>query len=154
MDIAPEQVDVQELMDRIAAVFADVPRPDNDRLLHPACFDDGDLQALYRYRHWSAVPGEVIEREYAALFFLSPSGFRHFLPAYLCFCLTHAQSGAAALEATLMSLSNDTDSHFTPSRFGELADAERQVVVAFLEEMGAWVEVDGVLIEWWDRLEG
>ena len=40
---------------------------------------------------------EAVEYEYAALFFLAPAGFRHFLPAYMSFALRYQDSGAAVI---------------------------------------------------------
>jgi hypothetical protein len=47
------------------------------------------------------------ESEYAALSFLSPAGFRHFIPAYMRFTLRRLGSGAAAVNSTIWSLSPD-----------------------------------------------
>ena len=33
--------------------------------------------------HWRELTDAQVEREYAALSFLSPAGYRHFIPAYL-----------------------------------------------------------------------
>ena len=41
--------------------------------------------------------------ENAALSFLSPDGFRHFIPAYMGFTLRHLESGAAAVDSPIWS---------------------------------------------------
>jgi hypothetical protein len=54
--------------------------------------------------HWHDLSDEAVEYEYAALFFLAPAGFRHFLPAYMSFGLfADAQRSAvlAFLEAMI-----------------------------------------------------
>ena len=67
--------------------------------------DDNDIVRLYHVAHWREMPDELVESEYAALSFLSPDGFRHFIPAYMGFSLRHLGSGAAAVDSTIWSLS-------------------------------------------------
>ena len=66
--------------------------------------DDNDIARLYPVAHWRELPDELVESEYAALSFLSPDGFRHFIPAYMGFTLRHLESGAAAVDSTIWSL--------------------------------------------------
>ena len=82
---------------QIEEAFADAPRPSNEDLLHERCMDDNDIVRLYPIAHWREMPDELVESEYAALSFLSPDGFRHFIPAYMGFALRHLGSGAAAV---------------------------------------------------------
>jgi hypothetical protein len=124
----------------IAAAFADVPRPPNEALLHERCFDDNDIAALYDVPDWRELSDETIEREYAALSFLSPDGFRHFIPAYMGFALRHARSGAAAVSSTIWSLDPDVyaEEHlraFTRSKLAGFDSAQRAATIAFLEAM-------------------
>ena len=130
------------VLEKIAAAFADVPRPPNDALLHERCFDDNDIVALYDVAHWRDLSDETIEREYAALSFLSPDGFRHFLPAYMGFALRHRDSGAAAVDSTIWSLDPDVYKEenlreFTRSKLAGFDDAQRAATIAFLEAVGA-----------------
>jgi hypothetical protein len=136
----------------IERVFADVPRPPNDELLHPRCFDDGDIRALYGIDRWQEVPEGIVEREYAALSFLSAAGFRHFVPAYLRWVLAHDDEGQAVIGSTLSALD--------PGRFGEeledfqrskyelLTEAERQAIGAFVRAMAGHDEIGNATAEW------
>ena len=122
----------------IEAAFADAPRPDDAALLHERCFDDNDIAALYGVPHWRELDDATVEREYAALSFLSPAGFRHFIPAYLSFALRHLDSGAAAVDSTIWSLSppryDDPGlQEFTVSKFEVLDERQREAAVAFLD---------------------
>jgi hypothetical protein len=133
----------------IERAFAGAPRPPDEALLHPQCFDDNDIVALYAYAHWRDVPDEVVEREYAALSFLSPDGFRHFLPAYMRFTLGHPGSGAAAVDATIWSLAPgmyaDEDLRaFARSKYATFDDEQRVAVVGFLDAVKAADARDGV----------
>jgi len=73
----------EDVIREIERAFADAPRPSEDELLHPDARDDNDLKSLYGVAHRRDLSDEAVEYEYAALFFLGPAGFRHFLPAYI-----------------------------------------------------------------------
>jgi hypothetical protein len=129
---------LEQTLATIAAAFADAPRPPDAELLHERCFDDNDIAALYGVPHWRELDDAAVEREYAALSFLSPAGFRHFIPAYLRFALRHLDSGAAAVDSTIWSLSpqryDDPELQaFTASKLEALDERQRAAAVAFLE---------------------
>jgi hypothetical protein len=107
---------VRSTLAQIKEAFADAPRPSNEDLL----------------------PDELVESEYAALSFLSPDGFRHFIPAYMSFTLRHLESGAAAVDSTIWSLSppryDDPGLQaFTVSKLEALDERQRDAAVAFLD---------------------
>ena len=127
-----------ETLATIESAFVDAPRPSDRELLHERCFDDTDIVALYGVAHWRELDDATVEREYAALSFLSPAGFRHFIPAYLGFALRHLDTGAAAVDSPIWSLSplryEDPDLQvFTVSKLEALDDRQRAAAVAFLE---------------------
>jgi hypothetical protein len=129
---------VEGALARIEAAFADAPRPSNEDLLHERCLDDNDIVRLYAVAHWRELPDELVDSEYAALSFLSPDGFRHFIPAYMGFTLRHLGSGAAAVDSTIWSLApvfyEDAGiQDFVVSKLSSLTDDQRAAVVAFLE---------------------
>jgi Family of unknown function (DUF6714) len=128
-----------EAIEAIEAAFAAVPRPTNEELLHPRCADDNDIVGLYPFQDWRTVPDDVIEREYAALSFLSAAGYRFFIPAFLLFTLRHPDSGAAVVDSTIWSLfpeMHDGDlMAFTRSKFASLTPAERRAIERGLEAL-------------------
>ena len=144
---------------QIEDAFADAPRPSNEALLHEQCMDDSDLVHLYPVEHWRDMPDELVESEYAALAFLSPDGFRHFIPAYMGFALRRLDSGAAAVDSTIWSLApvfyeDDALKEFTVSKFATLGDDQRAAVIAFLEavrDLGDEyvAEHAGNALTWW-----
>jgi hypothetical protein len=129
---------LQRTLAEIEAAFADASRPSNDDLLHEQCSDDNDVAQLYPVRHWRELPDDVVESEYAALSFLSPEGFRHFIAAYMSFTLRNLASGAAAVDSTIWSLAPvfyvDADVRdFVVSKLASLTESQRAAVVAFLD---------------------
>jgi hypothetical protein len=105
------------------------------------------------------MPDELVETEYAALSFLSPEGFRHFIPAYMGFALRRLGSGAAAVDSTIWSLApvfyEDAGlQDFAVSKLSALTEEQRAAVIAFLEavvELGdAYVaEQAERALAWW-----
>jgi hypothetical protein len=144
---------------QIEAAFGDAPRPPNDDLLHERCMDDNDIVRLYPVTHWREMPDELVESEYAALSFLSPDGFRHFIPAYMGFTLRHLGSGAAAVDSTIWSLApvfyaDSGIQDFVVSKLATLTDSQRAAVMAFLDsvrELGDEYVADqaGKALGWW-----
>jgi hypothetical protein len=129
---------LRQVLATIDVAFAGAPRPPDAELLHERCFDDNDIVALYGTAHWRDLDDATIEREYAALSFLSPAGFRHFIPAYLRFALRRLDSGAAAVDSTIWSLSppryDDPGLQaFAASKLEPLDERQRAAAVAFLE---------------------
>ena len=123
---------------QIDAAFGAAPRPPDDELLHEQCMDDNDIVRLYPVQHWRELPDELVESEYAALSFLSPDGFRHFIPAYMGFTLRRLDSGAAAVDSTIWSLAavfyeDPAIQDFTVSKFASFTESQRAAVIAFLE---------------------
>lgn len=144
---------------QIDAAFGAAPRPPDDELLHERCLDDNDIARLYPVQHWRELPDELVESEYAALSFLSPDGFRHFIPAYMGFTLRHLDSGAAAVDSTIWSLApvfyeDPGIQDFTVSKFASLSESQRAAVIAFLEvavELGDdhVAEQAAMALSWW-----
>jgi hypothetical protein len=109
-----------------------------------------DIQSLYGIPHWREVPDAVVEGEWAALFFLSPEGFRHFLPAYMSWVLGHPDGGAAVVGSTIFALTPATDNlrTFSLSKFALLDNTQRSAVLSFLEAMAPFEDVAGALTHW------
>jgi len=150
---------LEQTLAEIDAAFADAPRPPDAELLHERCSDDNDVVALYGVAHWRDLGDAVVEREYAALSFLSPGGFRHFVPAYLSFALRRLDTGAAAVDSTIWSLSPDRYDdpglrEFARSKLEPLDGRQRAAAVAFLEavrDLGdEYVAAEAELaLAWW-----
>ena len=139
-----------EAITAVETAFAETPRPANIDLLHPECSDDLDIRGLYPIDRWQDVDDTLVEYEYAALFFLSPAGFRFFLPAYLRWVLSHPYSEAAVLDSTIRALTPQPGdlAAFSLSKFTEIEPDERSAILGFLEAMTVNTEID--LAPAWD----
>jgi len=145
-----------DVLQQIERAFADPPRPADNQLLHPDARDDNDIKSLYGVAHWHDLSDEAVEFEYAALFFLGPAGFRHFVPAYMSFGLRHQDSGAAVVGSTVYALT-PAQVHlrdFSTSKFVQFDQAQRNAVLAFLEAMAGHEDVDEALEYWRSEVRG
>ena len=130
---------MDDVIRRIEAAFAAAPRPTNDELLHPECRDDMDIEKLYAIDHWQRLTDDLVVSEYAALSFLSPAGFRHFIPAYMVWVLRHPDSAEAVVDSTVWALHaglyREDLRPFVRSKWTLLDADQRRAVTAFLEAM-------------------
>jgi hypothetical protein len=134
---SPNSAELLEVIDR---AFGGAPRPPDAELLHPQSKDDSDIAQLYGIPHWRDVSDAVLEHEYAGLFFLSPAGFRHFLPAYMSYAARNPRSVQMVVGSTIFALRPATDDlrEFTLSKFALFDRAQRAAVLAFLEVMATF----------------
>ena len=138
---------------RVEEAFAEAPRPGNADLLHPACSDDMDIEHLYAVSSWRDLGDRDVIGGYAALAFLSPAGFRHFVPAYLRWVLRHPDSAEAVVDSTVWAFHAEMYDRslrpFVRSKWELLDGPQRDAVSAFLEAMTPHHEdADATLAAW------
>ena len=125
-----------ELGERIADVFAAVPRPEPGELLHPESRDPVPVAPFREWGTWQEIPVEVLCRHYDALSFFSPAAFRFFLPAYMTATLQlFRTSNEYVSDATVFELIPHSD--YARSRYALFTAAECAVVAEFLQLMVA-----------------
>jgi hypothetical protein len=140
------------VLEQIDQAFAGAPRPVNADLLHPDAHDYSDIQRLPEISHWRDLPDASIENGYEALAFLSPAGFRHFLPAYMSWVLRHPDSGAAVVGSTIFALTPVVEGplrSFMVSKFNLLDGVQKAAVVSFLRMLSNFEDVRAAL-DYWD----
>ena len=125
----------------VEEAFRDVPRPSNEDLRHPDCFDDSDIVPLYAFSSWRDMTDDDVIGNYAATSFLSAAGFRFFIPAYLSYALRNPDSAEACVSTTIWHLDptlyDEKIAAFTRSKYKLLDAAQRAAVIGFLEAMRA-----------------
>jgi hypothetical protein len=138
---------------RVEAAFAEAPRPTNTNLLHPDCADDMDIEHLYGVADWRRLGDREIVGGYAALAFLSPAGFRHFVPAYLRWVLRNPDSAEAVVDSTVWAFHADMYDEslrpFVRSKWELLDSPQRGAVAAFLEAMAPHQPDAGAVLAAW-----
>lgn len=124
-------------------MFSGTPRPLDHEIGHDLARDDVDVIALFRFSHWSEIDHGTLEREWAAIYSMSPAGFRHFIPAYMTFSLSYAGQGSAAEESTITSLTPGQGwiHEYRRSQHAALTCAEASTVLSFLETITPHTEV-------------
>jgi hypothetical protein len=136
---------IDATLEAIEQAFADAPRPSNDELLHPSCFDDLDVADLYDQRSWRSMPDDAVVYAYAALSGISAAGFRHFIPAYMTWTLRHVGSAEAVADSTVWALTG-LDSYdermleFARSKLALLDDAQLAACRMFLATMARFTD--------------
>lgn len=149
---------MDQVLGMVRRAFAGDVRPPNAALLHPACHDDMDLDVLYGFDHWRDVPDNVIISEYAALAFLSPEGFRHFIPAYMIWVLRHPDAAESVVDSIVWSFLPELHGPgleaFVRSKWSALNVAQRTAVTAFLRGMIDHHEDAGAALASWLRNDG
>lgn len=135
--------EIQDSIELIRSTFAEVPRPLDHEIGNDLARDDVDVIALFPFSHWSEIDHGTLEREWAAIYSMSPGGFRHFLPAYMTFSLFYAGQGSAAEESTITALTPGQGwiREYRRSQHAALTDPEATAVVSFLETIAPRTEV-------------
>lgn len=135
MAFDPQAVDAA--LAAIEQAFAGLAPPDDAALLHPRCRDDGDIAEFYGAPDWRELSDELLIRSYAASAFFSAAAFRYYLPAFMVWSLSHAESPEYLAEATLRALDPGAPSEplhdFQVSKFALFDAAQRRAVGDFLE---------------------
>lgn len=146
--------DIRSSVELIHATFAGTPRPEDQEIGHDLARDDVDVIGLFPFSHWTEVDHDTLEREWAAIYSMSPQGFRHFIPAYMSFSLANAGRGTAAEESTITALTPGQGwiYEYRRSQHSALSDPEAEAVLAFLETISPNTEVPtGDAVRAWRR---
>jgi len=126
------EVDVADYIDRLYRAFAEAPRRDRDESTpHRCCECDEVAARLSRYAARD-VPDDEMLRLGDSLPLLSPKAFRYYLPRFIEFCLTTPESSAEAVMNCNLAPSGDLDVG-ERNRFAQFSEAERRVVLEFVE---------------------
>lgn len=148
-------VDLQDSIAQINTAFSNTPRPADHEIGHDLARDDVDVVGLFPFAHWSEIDHGTLEQEWAAIYSMSPAGFRHFIPAYMTFSLFYAGQGSAAEESTITALTPGQGwiYEYRRSQHAALTDAEAEAVVEFLETISPRTEVptQDALRSWKER---
>lgn len=128
---------VRQTVAAIEAAFAGLSPPGDARLLHPQCRDDNDIADFYGAPDYRRVPGDTLIRNYAAPSFFSAAAFQYYMPAFMIWSLTHADTIEYAAESTIRAFDpacgDPRLSEFQVSKFALFTAPQRAAIVRFLE---------------------
>lgn len=128
--------DVRATISAIEAAFAGLEPPGDDYLLHPQCTDDVDIVDFYGEPTWDDLSDETMIRSWAAHYFFSARAFQYYMPAFMIWSLSHADTIDYTPESTIRAFDpgsvDDPLREFAVSKFELLTDAQIGAVVGFL----------------------
>jgi hypothetical protein len=134
--LPPTNEEVEDLSAKVAAAFADVPRPSPGGLVPCDCDECAGVAESFAGLDWREVGAEMLEENYDKLPLLSAAAFRHFLPAYLLYSLEHFEFEGVC-EYTLYHLTPDreteTSAPYYAERFAAFTPEQMDAVYGFLE---------------------
>lgn len=142
-----------DVIAEIEAAFTDAPPPRGRGASTPGVPGRHGPRTAARVRPLARCPGDVVVSECAALAFLSPPGFRHFIPAYMVWVLRHPEAPDAVVDSVIWALHDnlygDPLDAFARSKWSLIDSAQRRAVGAFLQAMIPYhPDATGALAEW------
>ena len=158
--------DVEPLVARIAAAFADVPRPDPAALHNDHCCECAETSEAYGALPWPEIRLEhlLAGRETSLL---TVAAWRYYLPAMMTWCLRQPVEADVLVDYVAWQLTPPAGERGVPDWFAPRAvgftSAQRAAIVAYLEwyrahEAALWApsaspnDVGGA-IAWWSGAE-
>jgi hypothetical protein len=76
-------LDPSDLRLRIDEAFGEMPYPGDEHIVACNCWECADIKSALKGRHWRDLSFESLDHRWEALTFLSPEGFRFYLPAFM-----------------------------------------------------------------------
>jgi hypothetical protein len=125
-------VDDTDYIERLYQAFADAPRPAPDEITPHRCGECDEVAARLSPHVARAVPHEDMLWLGDSMPLLGPKAFRYYLPRFIEFCLVTPRSNTEALINYNLAPSGSLDVG-ERNRFAHFADAERRVVLEFVE---------------------
>ena len=143
----------------IEAAFSGLNPPDDARLLHPQCMDDGDIMDFYGALDRWQLTDDTIINNYAAPSFFSMEAFQYFMPAFMIWSLNHHDTIEYAPESTIRAFdpanANPGLYEFQVSKFALFTERQRAAVIRFLQAFSADPDLGQIardaLTNYWQR---
>jgi len=138
----------EEVVEHIRSAFGGSRCPPPGRIVYDSSGSHAEAQQVARHfggRDWGDVDSKSIlayddaADASAALSFMSPEGFRYYLPAFLLFILEQEEKAGLIAASTISKLApwSDPDdeqmTRFCNERLVQFSDMERQAIVQFLQ---------------------
>ncbi len=127
-----------KLIEQITAAFKDQPYTGDDNIVAGNFGEYLEVLRDFKGKRWHELSDDAIAYNRSSLHFLTDEGYRHYLPAYMLFCVKNLQTADMALDATIATL---TLSHYRKTeinfkeRMSGFTSEQGQAVKAFLEHV-------------------
>ena len=105
---------IAEVRRLLEGAFASTPVPEEGHVTACTCEACRDFVALVEGRPWREVEREVLLLHRDRLPFLTPAGYRHYLPAYLLAALDEGPEARRVLQSTLVYMGGRVPAHINP----------------------------------------
>lgn len=161
---------MDDLKARIVRDFAALPSPGNNiTVSFPGDRERAAIDAFFRGKRWQEIRLDDLRNSYqgdesACLTFMTPQAFRHYLPAYLLFCLGDLREAQMSnlLPGTIWWLELDENDRENAAlffdRFDGYNEAQKRDIALFLKQMSeqhgedfAQDDADVALKRYWSR---
>lgn len=126
---------IAEVRRLLEGAFAATPVPEEGHVTACTCEECRDFLVLVEGRPWREVEREILLLHRDRLPFLTPAGYRHYLPAYLLASLDEGPEARRVLQSTLLYLGGRVPAHIDPilrRYIARFAPEEARAVVLFL----------------------
>lgn len=121
----------EEIVAQVYRAFASAPRPEHPVRNPQHCPECEEHDALMRARRWDTLTHHDVRYTWSPVVFLSPAGFRYWLPAFVRLSLTPDEYDFLD---QLLSFLSERDSE----RFQQLNPEERAAIRRFLQHLAWW----------------
>ncbi|SKB11889.1 conserved hypothetical protein [Planktothrix sp. PCC 11201] len=130
------------LIEKIRTAFLEVQLEDGITLHEARALDDyrdtEKARIIDCHIHWLDIPDSWIEDFYEAFSFLDAKGFRHYIPAYMIWCLkNYEHTTSASFDSTLYVLERifKTEDEYYRPKFNILNQVQLEVIQEFMNFM-------------------
>jgi hypothetical protein len=114
-------LDAETLCRRIHDSFGPLPYPGDDRLVTGNYYEDERILRLLKGFHWQEVSWLNLDQLRDALLYLTPEGFRFYLPAFMIICIQDFYRADVTVHYVMngLTLTRAADARWNPSRAEE-----------------------------------
>jgi hypothetical protein len=97
-------LDADTLCRHIHESFGPMPYPGDEQIVTGENSEDQQILRLLKGLHWRDVPFETLDHLRTALTFMSPEGFRFYLPAFMLYCIMDFYRADVAVDRVISNL--------------------------------------------------
>jgi Family of unknown function (DUF6714) len=97
-------LDTETLCRHIHESFGQMPYPGDEQIVTGENSEDQKILRLLKGLHWQDVPWETLDQLRTDLSFMSPEGFRFYLPTFMIYCIVDFDRADVAVDRVIANL--------------------------------------------------